>query len=354
MLVMTPKLQQAIKVLHMQRMELAQYINQQMEQNPILEEVLDEVEDLSEEIDIDEIDKLDAEIPEANLDVETGLPDEDVINVTSESDSPELDITSDEFGDFDWERYFEDTFPVTKSEWEAPSEDDMRDNVITEQESLDEHLLWQLRMTVKTEKDYIIGETIIGNINENGYLMATLEEIAQDTESETVEVERILKIIQGFDPNGVGARDLNECLLIQLKQLDLQNTIAYEIVERNLLNLVGANRFPQLAKELGVEMDLVQAAAKVILSLDPRPGSQFTTERPEVIIPDVTVEKVDGKYKVYVNDYGTKLRVSPYYRGLLNKKNSLPSEAREYIRENIRSAAWLLMNIPENTTNWII
>lgn len=345
MLVMTPKLQQAIKILQMHRLELAQYINQQMEQNPVLEfaDTIEEADEISE--DTDEVDKLNTEISEANLDVDTGLPDDDVNSLASKDDSPELDVTSDEFGDFDWERYFEDTFPVTKNEWEAPSEDDLRDNTITEQESLDEHLLWQLRMAVESEKDYTIGEAIIGNIDEDGYLMATLEEIAQNTETEIAEVERLLKVIQVFDPIGVGSRNLKECLLIQLQQLGLKDTIAYEIVEKNLLEFLESNRIPQLAKELGVEMDIVQAAAKVISNLEPRPGRQFSSERSEVIVPDVTVEKVDDKYSVFVNDSGPGLRVSPYYRSLLSKKNSLPSEAREYIRDNIQSAAWLLMNI---------
>jgi len=340
MLIMTPKLKQAIEILQMNRIELSQHITQQMEQNPVLEETYEENVDLNT---TDETETLEEQIPESNLDVETGLPDEDIRDLIHGKDEPELDITSDDFGDSDWERYFDDTFPVTNNEWEAPPEDDMRDNVVVVEESLDEHLLWQLRMSVKTEKEYEIGETIIGNIDEDGYLNASIEEIGQMTETDVTEVERLLKLIQTFDPSGVGARNLKECLQIQLQQLDLQNTIAYEIVEKDLLEYLETNKLPQLAKQLDVDLDIIQAAAKAISSLEPKPGRQFSSERPDYVLPDVNIEKVDGEYRVFINDYGPKLRINPYYASLLRSKRF--ENDREYILNNIQSAKWLIESI---------
>jgi RNA polymerase sigma-54 factor len=217
--------------------------------------------------------------------------------------------------------------------------------VATSSESLAEHLLWQLRMSVTSEEDYAIGEAIIGNIDEDGYLTIGVEEIAETLEIEVAEVERLLQLIQTFEPTGVGARDLRECLLIQLQQLGLENTIANEIVEKDYLHDLEANRFPQIAKSLGVGLDLVCAAAESIASLEPKPGRQFSSEKPEYIVPDVTVERIDGNYRVFVNDYGPRIRLSPYYRGMLSSGSSLPGETREYIQSKIQSAAWLLESI---------
>jgi len=344
-LVMTPKLRQAIKILQMHRLELSQYISQQMVENPVLEENYEEVEEAesedSEDTAEDEMDSSGDEIPEPDINLETGLPETDI---SAEDDSPEMDITDDDFGDLNWQEYFDDN-PVTKNEWEAPLDDDMRDNTAALAESLAEHLLWQLRMTAISEDDYAIGEAIIGNIDEDGYLTISAEEIAETLECEVAKVERVLQIILTFEPTGVGARDLKECLLIQIRQLGLEDTVAYEVVEKDHLEDLEANRFPQIAKELGVELELIRAAADAISFLEPRPGRQFGSEKPEYVVPDVTVEKIEGEYKVFMNDYGPSLQVSPYYRNLVRSRGSLPDETREYIRSKIQSALWLLESI---------
>jgi RNA polymerase sigma-54 factor len=422
MLVMTPKLRQAIKILQMQRLELVQYISQEMLENPVLEETFEEVEEVDAESQTeDESAEAEGEEAELDTDLETGLPDSDV-DTAPESDAQEPDISADDSGDMDWdeidwEKYFDDDPVATKNEWEPQPDEGVRDNVAATSESLAEHLLWQLRMSIISEDDHAIGEEIIGNIDENGYLTATIEEIAEkllfsvkveaqcdlnngiisadlrqgfeDNEillsndafvsvketdakwlitdgdkvytvkkqedelniyaevmdSDVAEVERVLLLIQTFEPTGVGARDLRECLLIQLQQLGLQETIAYAIVEKNHLEDLGANRFPQIAKELGVELDLVREAANDIATLESKPGRQFSSEKPEYVIPDVTVEKVDGRYRVFVNDYGPIIRLNPYYRNMLSSKDSLSDEEREYIHSKIQSAEWLLESI---------
>ncbi len=341
-LVMTPKLQQAIKILQMHRLELAQYVSQQMVENPVLEEGYEDPEETDEDSNTeDESGNSEDETVEVDVDLETGLPDTDA---AAEDDSPELDITDDDFGDLNWQEYFDDT-PVTKNEWEAPPDDDMRDNTTTQAESLAEHLQWQLRMSITTEDDYTIGEAIIGNIDEDGYLTTDIEEIAESLECDVAEVEQVLQMIMTFDPTGVGARNLKECLLIQLRQLGLENTIAHEIVEGDHLNDLEANRFPQISKDLKIELDLVRVAAEAISALEPKPGCQYSSERPEYVIPDVTVEKIEGEYQVFMNDYGPGLRLSSYYRNLVKHRSSLASETREYIKSKIQSATWLLESI---------
>jgi RNA polymerase sigma-54 factor len=344
-LTMTPKLQQAIKILQMHRLELAQYVTQQMVENPVLEEIdsYEEIEETGEENSAeDEISNLENETAEADVDLDTGLLDTDA---STEGDSPELDITDDDFGDMNWQEYFMDDAPVAKNEWEAPLDDDMRDNTGSLEESLEEHLLWQLRMSAIPEDDYAIGEAIIGNIDEDGYLTADIEEIAETLECDVAEVERVHQVILTFEPTGVGARNLKECLLIQLLQLGLENTVAYDIVEKDLLEDLEANRFPQIARKLGVELELVRVAADAISSLEPKPGRQFGLEKPEYVVPDVTVEEIDGEYKVFMNDEGPSLRLSPYYRSLVRSRGSLTDETREYIRSKLKSASWLLESI---------
>ena len=343
MLVMTPKLQQAIKILQMPRLELAQYVSQQLVENPVLEESYDEPEEVDAEDEIaDEGAESEDEISEADIDLDTGLPDD--AESAPEEDSPELDITDDDFGDANWEEYFADSAPPS-NEWEAPLDDDARDTLADVGESLEDHLLWQLRMSVESKEDYAVGEAVIGNIDDDGYLAVSVEEIAELLECEVETVEQTLQLVQTFEPAGVGAQDLKECLLIQLEQLGLADTVAYEIVEDGHLHDLENNRFPQIARDLGVELAIVRAAADAISSLEPRPGRQFSTVKPEYVTPEVTVEEVDGEYRVFMNDYGPGLILSPYYRRMLRARDSLPNEIRDYIRTKIQSASWIIDSI---------
>jgi len=358
-LVMTPKLQQAIKILQMPRLELAQYISQQMEENPVLEELLDdEQEEMTgdNEDSVETPDSEDGETVDIDIDLETGLPGTEV---ASENDTPEMDVTDDDFGDFNWEEYFANDAPVARSDWEAPPDDDMRDALatVTPMESLEEHLLWQLRMSVASEDDYAIGEAIIGSMDENGFLVTEITDENDKTTTEVLDiadiaellgcdladVERVLQLVQTFEPTGVGARDLKECLSIQLRQLGLEDTIAYEIVEKDHLQDLEANRLPQIAKDLGVDLELIRQAAIAISSLEPYPGRQFGLTNAEYAIPEATVEKVEGEYRVFMNDSGPPIGLNPYYRKL--RQGTLKPETREYIRSKIESARWLLESI---------
>ena len=344
-LVMTPKLQQAIKILQMPRLELEQYIAQQIVENITLEETYDDAEEVTEDVEIEN--KYDESIndpPESDIDLETGLPETD--SATKE-DLPELDIANEDFGDMDWKDYFADSSSssTSNSEWEEPSEEGRRDNLSVVEESLQDHFLWQLGLSVTTDHDYEIGEAIIGEINDDGYLTTDVEEIAKSLGYDVNDVQRILQIIQGFDPTGAGARNLEECLLIQLKQLGLEGTIPYKLIEGGYLKELEANRYPQIAKSLGVDLDSVREAINVIASLEPKPGRPFNTVRNESINPDVIIEKVDGKYTVVMNDYGPRLGISSYYKNILNSEDSLQEDTRQFIQSRLESALWLLESL---------
>jgi len=341
-LVMTPRLQQAIKILQMPRLELSQYITQQMNENFILEETYDDIEETSEEAEVeskdDELEELG--VPESDVDLETGLAETD--SVTKDV-VPELDIADEDFGDINWKEYFEDN-GTGSIEWEEPQEDDRRDNSALE-ESLQDHLLWQLRLSVTSDNDYEIGEAIIGDINDDGYLVTDVEETAKSSGYELSDIERVLQIIQDFEPTGVGARNLEECLQIQLKQLNLERTIAYRLVSEGCLKDLEANRYPQIAKSLGVSLNSVREAIAVIVSLEPIPGRPYNTVRNEYIIPDVILEKLDGEYKVLMNDSGPGLRISPYYKSILNTEDGSQEETRRFMQSKLESALWFLESL---------
>jgi len=331
-IVMTPKLQQAIKILQMPRMELSQYITQQLTENPVLEEADDEMEESSEAETDDDLD-------ESEIDLETGLSETE--SATGD-DLPELDVENENFGDMDWKDYFETNGTGSREE---PEEDDRRNNDAVVEETLQDYLLWQLRMSTNSI-DYEIGEAIIGEINDDGYLTTDVDDIAKSSGFDIADVERLLELIQNFDPTGCGSRNLEECLLIQLKQGGLEGSLAYRLIENGYLVDLGANKYPQVAKSLGVDMDSVQAAIEELYKLEPKPGRQFSPLRNEIIIPDVTIEKVDGKYAVKVPEYGPGLRIGSFYRDILaSGKQVNDDDTRKFIQSRIDSALWILESI---------
>jgi len=303
-LIMTPQLQQAIKLLQLSRLELQELMVQEMTENPVLEE-----EDLYD--------------GEDSAEAAGTEPDED--------------------GEYDWEaggdRYGSVTYVGARpDDKEAPWE-----QVPAQQATLMDYLRWQLRMQgleIKTEE---IGFFLIGNIDEDGYLRETTEGIAEALDVPAEEVERVLDIIHALEPSGVGARDLRECLLIQLRSLAERNAVAEAIVERHL-SLCGRRDYRGLARALRVRMSDVITAVKVITTLEPKPGRPFSAETAATVVPDVFVYKVDGDYAVVLNEDGVPhARINSYYRKMLaDKRRDAP---REYLQEKMKSATWLLRSI---------
>jgi RNA polymerase sigma-54 factor len=328
-LVITPQLQQAIRLLQLTRLELVDLISQEMKENPLLEEA-EEGKELAE-----------AEAPVADQEEAEPSPEPER--------TPEVKGDGEGTDEFDWENYLENSnlIPFEKS---SPSSSDGEErpsfeNFLTKRTTLTDHLHWQLQLSHFTEKEHEAGTWIIGNLDEDGYLKVSLEDICSETSLPTEEVESVLRKIQQFDPVGVAARDLKECLLIQLEQISPRDSLAEKIVSEHLSLLKNRN-YPAIAKRLGVSLDRVNRAASLISKLDPKPGKAFGGEVIQEIIPDVYIHKVEGDYVIYLNDDGIpRLKINSLYRNILNGNRLAPEGDRKYIQDKLRSALWLIRSI---------
>ena len=321
-LIMTPQLQQAIKLLQLSRLELVDTITEEMEENPVLEEqVSGETEEDSQKED-----------------VKDGVEE-------STSDVPEVTVVECARDDVDWENYLSEYNTgwagSPYEEREAPT----FDNFTSTKTSLNSHLMWQLNMSNLDNEQREIGVHIIGNLDEDGYLDIPLEEISTITGYPLEKVLEALYFIQNFDPIGVAARDTKESLLIQVRFHNLGGTIAERIITDHLKDLE-VKRYDRIAKELSVPFEEILRAVFVIQGLEPKPGRAYSEEETIYITPDIYVFEMGDDYQIVLNEDGLpKLRISAYYKDILRNKNSLSENARTYIQEKLRSAAWLIKSI---------
>ena len=319
-LVMTPMLQQAIKLLPLARMELAQLIRQEIIENPVLEELLEEENENDQENSQEEKE-----------------PNEDLTSDNEQSsDSQDQEI--------DWDSYFQgniDQGMSVESYTERPS----IESTYKKEATLADHLMWQLDLSVDSDSDKFIGSCIIGNIQNDGYLCADLQEIAEICNTEEKNVLRVLKIVQSFEPAGVAARTLKECLMIQARTLSEKKPYVEVLIENYLERL--EDRFlPKVASELKVDVEEVLDALKIIRDLCPKPGLLFSSERVDYVVPDLVVVKTEKGYDVVLNDDGVpNLRISPYYHNLL--KTTKEGQTKEYLEDKYRSALWLIKSIDQ-------
>ena len=337
-LVITPQLQQAIKLLQMSRLELSTMIQQELVENPVLEEQ-DNEGPSDEDVAAENAEKSQGEITQEAKDEDKGHTHEmdPVGNADGELKEP---------ADFDWENYlgnYNAPWPTTPP---ANFEDlPTFESTLTKTESLQEHLLWQLHLSTFSPEEIEIGTEIIGNINDDGYLASPVEEIAQQIKQPADKVDAILKRIQEFDPAGVGARDLQECLLLQTKHLGADADIIQEIIAHHMHDLERHN-YPHMAKKLKQTTEHVRHLAKVIHELEPKPGRPFSEDNTHYITPDVTIYKVGDDYEVVLNEDGMpKLQVSNFYRRAMTQKDATNGEAKDYIQDKLRSALWLIKSI---------
>jgi RNA polymerase sigma-54 factor len=323
-LIMTPQLQMAIKLLQLSRLELMDTIHRELEENPALEEVTDGPGEgpLSEPFEAEETPL--SEIPS----------------------SPEVAADSKGREEFDWSGFLDDfstpsRAPVETEDREAPK----YEAFITRKESLNDHLLWQFLMTKPSREDEGIASLIIGNLNKDGYLQVSVEEIAATGAVELERVVAVLSLLQTFDPVGVCARDLRECLLIQARYLGFDRSIITEIISEHLSNLEKKN-YKAVCKALKISMDEVVSAVAIIKAMEPRPGRQFSDDNPQYIIPDIYVYKMENDFTIVLNDDGMpKLRVSSLFRRSVGRGRRVGGEAEDYIQDRVRSAAWLIKSI---------
>jgi RNA polymerase sigma-54 factor len=320
-LVMTPKLQQALKLLQMPAIELQQMLKQEIIENPLLEEV--------EEMD---------EIRDEEVEEE------------SRSDSGGEDRDDDEKSEeekIDWDEYF-------RSGWEMgfglgeETQEEFFEKVPVAKRSFTDQLISQLRIATDDEATIEIGDYLIGSLDESGYLTCDLEEVAGTFGVSVEEVEKVLKILQTFEPPGVGARNLQESLLLQLDSRNLGDSLAATII-RDHFEDFKHKKYLEISKKLKITIQEVQNQCTVISTLDPKPGLQIITEDPRYVIPDLVVELIEGKYVVYLNDKNIpRLRVSQAYQDELRKDAKDGNrETREFIQSRMKSAKWLIQTIEQ-------
>jgi RNA polymerase sigma-54 factor len=323
-LILTPSLQQAIKLLPMSTLELADLLNQEMVENPLLEEVPTE------------------ELQPAEQQQQQEKP----------ADQQPAD-KGDAWDDADYEYFFGD---YLDDGYRSRTPSEVKElppieNTLSTAASLSDHLLWQLSLQTDDDRLKEIGAAIIGNLDDDGYLVASVEEIAAMGEWPVADVERALQHVQTFDPIGVAARDLQECLWLQIRHLSLEGTPTEKIVTEHL-RLLQNHQVPEIARKLGISLDDLKEHVEIIRNLDPKPGSRYNPSQSQYVIPDVYVVKVEDQYVAALNEEGLpQLRISPVYRRLLDKTGAgggeQNDETRAYVKDKFRSALWLIKSVDQ-------
>jgi RNA polymerase sigma-54 factor len=320
-LIMTPQLQMAIKLLQLSRLELMDAIQQEMEQNPALEE-------LQETVSKDQLD------PSAQE--QLAVPEK----------PKEVTIDEKISGDIDWSNYIDEYNSPGRIRFESEDrETPQYEAFISHKESLSDHLLWQLLMASPSPEEKRIGSLIIGNLDKDGYLQSSVEELAQQGSVEPDDIEEVLFLLQSFDPVGVCARDLTDCLLIQARALGLKDTLVTQIITNHLNHLENKN-YKAICRALKVSLEDVIAAVNIITGMEPKPGRQFSSDEPQYITPDIYVYKNENDFVIVINDDGLpKLRVNSFYKQAIMRGGDVTGNARDYIQDKLRSAAWLIRSI---------
>ena len=324
-LVMTPQLQQAIKLLQLSRLELQDLVLQELEENPILEESMEQ---------------------EALKEVEqVELQEQEPAPLEESERFKEVTAGSETIREMDWDTYL-DAYNYSSGEQYSDDEDRPSfENLLTKKGTLVDHLMWQLNLSRFEGLEWEVSVEIIGNIDDDGYLRSTVEDLARATGAAEDFVEGVLGRVQDFDPPGVAARSLQECLLIQVQQFGMQGGVVDSILRHHLKDLE-ARRYKQIARALGVGLQDILTAAKIIAGLDPKPGHIFAQDEIHYISPDIFVYKVGDDYVVTLNDEGMPmLRINPYYADA--KIKELDAGTEEYVSDKMRSALWLIKSIQQ-------
>jgi len=322
-LVMTPQLQQAIKLLQLSRLELVETIQQELMENPFLEELDPDVVDTAPSTDT--------------------LDDYEHAHTDSESRAEE-----DLMRTADWENYLGEFSSVTKQamgrDLEVPEEGLSFEARLTSKPNLDGHLSWQMRLSNFSERDICIGETIIGNLDSRGYLQATAEEICEQVpDVEPADVEAVIRRIQRLDPVGVAARSVQECLLVQMEVLGYdRDPILVSLVREHLEDLE-KHRYKPLTKKFRISMEDLKEYLDVIQTLEPMPGAHFSSNDPQFVSPDVFVYKHGQDFVIVLNEDGfPRLQLNSYYVENLKAKTSTE---KDYFQDKVRSAEWLMKSL---------
>lgn len=304
-LLMTPELRQALKILQLSSLELEQYVNQILLENPLME------------------------IKEGEN------------NLFSAEEKKEREVN--------WEEYFRECQKQTHymSSREAKEEIPL-ENIVVHDLSLQEYLLSQLGCLRLNSLEQKIGRYLVGNINSAGYLTVTIDQSARDLQVGKKQVERILQLIQNFEPAGVGARDLRECLLLQLKQKNIKEPDLWALIENHLADL-GAGKFTKVAGAMNLSVLRIQELADFIKTLNPKPGASFNNgEEIRYIVPDIFVERVGGEYMILVNDYlSPRLRINQTYRAVFRQEGKVDEKTKNFVENKLNQALWVMRSMEQ-------
>jgi RNA polymerase sigma-54 factor len=357
-LVLAPQLQQSLALLQAPTLELKALVEQELQQNPVLEESSSQEAEIQEKEapDSDKDSDKETEAPEASDTAETSETSERDSDVDSDSDKGQAEGDNEPADDFEaeferlvqldqeWRDHFSQTnLPIKASAEEEEKRQFMFDSLVVGT-SLQEMLLTQVRESALAEDQWPIAEMLIGNIDEYGYLKASVEELTSSTGLEGEKILVVLKVIQTFDPAGVGARDLRECLLLQLERSGQKNTLEYRIVDE-FMDALGKRRIPEIARGTGQSVDDVQGALERIARLEPRPGRAFLPDNDQYILPEVFVQKIGDDFSVTTNnEHIPHLRISNTYKDLMSHREN-SAEVRNYIREKIRAGKFLIKSL---------
>ena len=318
----TPQIQQAIKLLQMSRMELENTIQKEIIENPILEEVQDNLEDSAIKNEGDR-----REIKESDM------------------GSKENDPRKDEHDDFNLDHYYDNTYHHQREYRKAGRKDEIMnyENVIPVKTTLSDHLMWQIKTSGFNEEEVRIMSTLVDYVDENGYIEKPLDVIAKETNIKLEDLEEHLPFLQEFDPPGVGARDLRECLLIQAKHLQENTQDIITLITDHLKHLEQRN-YAAIAKAMKQKIEHVREMCKVLEEMDPKPGRIFSSMETQHVIPDIYVYKVGDQYEIVLNDDGIpKLKISNHYRRELERNTN--DGTQDYLKQKIKSANFLIQSI---------
>jgi len=345
-LIMTPQLQQAIKLLQLSRLELQQSLTQHLLENPLLDEIQSDGEESESAINEEKLEE---------ISTSPGTEQANTVETPEEQGSPE------EFSASGWEEYFGRDRRDGQSEYSGSSDEfPSYEQTVAKATSLEEHLLWQLSLSTLSDRDKELGRLIIGNLDDDGYLRISMAEVVAGSTFTEVEVESVLRDIQTFDPTGVAARDLTECLLLQLGHLGrhqvgslgsppgaLKGLVIEAIIQHHLKDLE-KKQYAKIAKALNVTIEEVFQATKIIGELEPKPGRPYANTQNYVIVPDVFVVKNEGEWVVLLNDDGLpRMRISPYYKQLISSGQGGSPETKAYMDEKLRAAQWVIRSIEQ-------
>lgn len=336
-LILAPALQQAIKLLPLTNLELIEIIDTELSQNPMLEVAEETAEEKSEgesQEDLKSKGEVEGEAKKAEEDLEIGE--------TKESQGEEREQ------DMDYESYFHEYFDngfrtYFSEEKESPS----LENILSKSASLWDHLNWQANLTFFDEKDKEIAQYIIGNINEDGYLTTSVEEIAKRTDVTVDKINEIREEIKKFDPIGAGSLDLREVLLAQMDYFKIKDKVTRTIVSDHL-HLLEKSNFSQLAKILNIPLSSVKNHIEIIKHLEPTPGRKYIQEKTSYVVPDITVTKEGNEYRINLNNEGLpQLRINNYYKRILARASKDNLEAHRFLKEKMKKAFWFLRSLDQ-------